>query len=78
MSHDHPTPPEVNRKLVIALVVVFLGYGLSLGLGWPQAATRMIVEAESHASASAHHDSGADQHKAPAHSEESASETTSP
>jgi len=78
MSHDHPTPPEVNRKLVTALVVVFLGYGLSLGLGWPQAATRMIVEAESHASASAHHDSGADQHKAPAHSEESASETTSP
>jgi len=78
MSHDHPTPPEVNRKLVIALVVVFLGYGLLLALGWPQAATRMIVEAESHASASAHHDSGADQHKAPAHSEESASETTSP
>ncbi|HOA51128.1 MAG TPA: sodium:proton antiporter, partial [Thermogutta sp.] len=67
-----------NRKLVIALVVVFLGYGLLLALGWPQAATRMIVEAESHASASAHHDSGADQHKAPAHSEESASETTSP
>lgn len=78
MSHDHPTPPEVNRKLVIALVVVFLGYGLSLGLGWPQAATRMIVEAESHASASAHHDSGADQHKSRGHSEDGGSETMKP
>ncbi|MGQ9504820.1 MAG: sodium:proton antiporter [Thermogutta sp.] len=62
MSHDHHTPPEVNRKLVIVLVAVFLGYAVALGLGLPQAATRLIVESESHSSASAHTQSVGEHH----------------
>ena len=79
MSHDHHTPPEVNRKLVIALIAVFLGYAVSLGLGWPQAATRLIVEAESHASAS--HHSGSSHtapHESDPHPEGSTTEMPAP
>lgn len=49
MSHEHVTSPEANRRLVIALGVIFIGYAVALVAGWPQAATRKIVEAEAHA-----------------------------
>lgn len=78
MSHDHHTSPETNRKLVIALIVVFLGYAVSLAMGWPQAATRMIVEAESHASAQNQHQSGDGAHVSVSDSAESAPESVNP
>lgn len=53
MSHDHPVSPETNRRVVAALCVVFVLYALALIAGWPQAATRKIVEAEKHAQAQA-------------------------
>lgn len=78
MSHDHHTPPEVNRKLVIVLVAVFLGYAASLGLGWPQAATQLIVKSESHSSASAHKETTADRHSLNKDPEESGQEAADP
>lgn len=62
MSHEHVTSPEANRRLVIALGVVFVAYAIALVAGWPQAATCKIVEAEAHArnaSAGEHHDGAA-------------------
>ncbi|MGB9688469.1 sodium:proton antiporter [Thermogutta sp.] len=53
MSHDHPASPETNRRVVAGLCVVFVLYALALIAGWPQAATRKIVEAEKHAQAQA-------------------------
>jgi len=78
MSHDHHTSPETNRKLVIALIVVFLGYSVSLAMGWPQAATRLIVEAESHASAQTQHQSGEGTHTSVPDATESAPGMASP
>ncbi len=49
MSHEHVTSPEAQRRLVYALGVLFMIYAATLLLGWPQEATRRIVEAESHA-----------------------------
>ncbi|MGQ9606099.1 MAG: sodium:proton antiporter [Thermogutta sp.] len=49
MSHEHVTSPQAQRRLVYALGVLFVVYAAALAAGWPQRATRLIVEAESHA-----------------------------
>lgn len=51
MSHDRPTPAEMNRRLAAVLGIVLAIYGVTLLLGWPQAGTRLIEQAQSHATA---------------------------
>ncbi|NMC20683.1 MAG: hypothetical protein GYA33_09720, partial [Thermogutta sp.] len=49
MSHEHVTSPQAQRRVVYALGALFVIYAATLAAGWPQKATRLIVEAESHA-----------------------------
>lgn len=62
MSHEHVTSPQAQRRLVYALGVLFVVYAAALAAGWPQWATRLIVEAESHS----HQTAASEEHHAAA------------
>lgn len=66
MSHEHVTSPQAQRRLVYALGVLFVVYAAALAAGWPQRATRLIVEAESHS----HQAAASEEHHAAATSQD--------
>ena len=62
MTHASPESAGSQRPAVVIIVLLTFGYLIAAALGWPQAATRLILAGDHHAE----QQSPAENHAAPA------------